>query len=108
MRTITINNQQYQIRASVYDVMSLLSDQQAYLVERENRIKRNKPVPPESEVAFNFVIEAIWRFLVPRRILFCKLKPFITKKSLAKAITIEELKQCDKIIAEITGLSVGE
>lgn len=105
MRTITINNQQYQLRASVYEVMSLLRDQQAYLVERENRIKRNKPVPPESEVVFWFIIEALWRFLVPRRILFFKFKPFISKKALAQAITLEELKQCDKIIAEITGMA---
>lgn len=98
----------YQLRASVYDVIELLKDNERTLLDIENRKRKNKPVPNDYEVTFGFVIEALWRFLVPKRVLFLKFRPFLTRKRLARALTLDELKEADRVIARITGLSEGE
>lgn len=108
MQQVTIGGTLYQVKATVYDVLSLLKRHEEKLLRRANRIQKGKRVKSEAEINFEFVIDALYTFLVPKKFLFISIKPFISRKALAKAITLEELKHCDVLISQLTGLSTGE
>jgi len=108
MRTVTIGGKLYQVRASVYDVVTILSKNERRLLEIENNRRNNKKGQSEYELITDFIIDSLWQFLVPKRILGIPFKPFLSKKSLKKAISIDELKEIDTVIADLTGLAKGE